>query len=211
MRLYLSSYRIPNIKKFSKFVGKKPADIKFGLILNAKDYKPKNERKEKLKELLEYFSGFGFDVEEVNLFDYKDEKKLLERFKEFDVLWFNGGNTFYLRWAIKESRTEKVLKKALESGVVYGGDSAGAIIVGPTLKYCDMADDPKVSPEIIYDGLNYLDVAILPHWGSEKYDYVLKDTETKLKKDGFKTTRLSDGEYLLVENGKILSARGPSK
>lgn len=203
MKLYLSSYRIPDPKAFSKFVGKDLSQIKLGLIFNAKDYKPKEEREIKLTDTLNYFNSLGINVEEISLLDYINKSaELLKKFKEFDVLWFNGGNTYYLRWALAKSKSEEVLKEALESGVVYGGDSAGAIVVGPTLKYYDTADDPKFAPEAIYDALNWVDVAILPHWGSREYDHVLRATEENLKADGYETRRLTNDEWLTFEVGK---------
>lgn len=204
MKLYLSSYRIPDVKAFIKFVGKEPEKIKLALILNAKDHKSKEERKEDKKELLTYFKSFGFQEEELNLLDYSDPKKLLEKFKEFDVLWFNGGNTYCLRWAVYESGAENVLKKVLKEGVIYGGDSAGAILAGPTLECYDKADDPQLAPKAIYAGLGLTNLAILPHWGSGEYDHVLGTVEKELQAKGFKTKRLTDSECLMVENNKIL-------
>lgn len=204
MKLYLSSYRIPNTKAFSEFVGKAPSQIRLALVLNAQDYKPKDMRAEKLEGLLKYFSNLGFCVEEINLLDYaNDNNGLFEKLKGFDVLWLNGGNVYYLRWVIEKSNAEKVLKEVLAGGVVYGGDSAGAIIAGPTLKYYETVDDPNIAPTLSYESLGLFDVSILPHWGSEKYHHVLENTEDHLQKDGFKTMRLSDFEYLLVDDGAI--------
>ncbi len=203
MKLYLSSYHIPNPQAFSEFVGKDLSSIKLGLIFNAKDHKTKEERVQKLAETIEYMSALGIKVEEVNLLDYIDKpEELLRKFKEFDILWFNGGNTYCLRWALAKSKSEEILREALESGVIYGGDSAGSIIVGPTLKYYDVADDPTRAPEAIYEGLNWVDVAVLPHWGSEEFGPVLGSIEDKLKADGYQTERLTDDEYLMFENGK---------
>lgn len=207
MKLFLSSYRIPDPKVFCEFVGKKPTDIKFALILNSKDYKPADEREKKLFELLGYFRGFGFDVQELNLLNFDNPKDLLNELKKYDVLWFNGGNVYYLRWVISKVGGEEVIREALNDGVIYGGDSAGAIIAGPTLKYYDIADVPTFAPETIYDGLNLVDLAILPHWNSGDFGLVVKEVEDKLIKDGFKTKRLTDTEYLLVENGKIKNSQ----
>jgi len=98
---------------------------------------------------------------------------------------------------------EKAIREALEKGVVYGGDSTGAIIAGPTLKHYDIADVPTFAPETIYEGLNLIDFAILPHWGSGEFGQKVKEVEDELIKDGFKTKRLTDKEYILVENGEI--------
>lgn len=205
MKLYLSSYLLPNTKAFSDFVGKEPSSIKIGLVINAKDHKPAVEREQKITFLLGYFRNLGFEVEEINLLDYPKGNNLLQKFKEFDVVWFCGGNTYSLRYAIEQSNCESILKQALNESVVYAGDSAGAIIVGPTLKYFDMADDPSVVPRLIYEGLNIVDFSVLPHWGSPAFSHALGDIERQLKDDGYKTIRLNDSEYLLVENNKIVS------
>ncbi len=206
MKLYLSSYRIPDIKAFSSFVGKDPSLIKIGLILNAHDYRSKEQRNLKREDVLNYFTQLNFNVQEIDLHDHKNGDGLLEKFREFDVVWLNGGNTYSLRWAVEQSNCEPILKQVLSEGVIYAGDSAGAIIVGPTLKYYDLADDPHVVPETIYEGLNIVDFAVLPHWGSEQFSPILEDLESKLNHDGYNTIRLNDYEYLLVEDGKIITA-----
>lgn len=199
VKLYLSSYRIPDPEKFVKFVGRPADEIRFGLILNAKDAKPKAERAMKRDELLDYFRGLGFKVEEIDLRDYKNGSGDLGlKFLEFDVVWLNGGNTYSLRSALAESRAEKPLKEAMKKGVAYGGDSAGAIAAGPTLKHFDNADDPTVVSKPVYEGLGFIDYAILPHCDSEKFGELLKETRRKLFADGFKTIRLNDDEALFV-------------
>lgn len=207
MKLFLSSYRISDPAQFAVFVGKKLNDIKLGLVFNSKDYKSKEERREKLEEHFVYYRNLGIQIEEVNLLHFKNLTELRNKFEEFDVLWFNGGNTYSLRWAITESGAEKVLREVLKNGIVYGGDSAGAILAGPTLKYYDAADDISVVPKVLYDGLGLTDVAVLPHWGSEEYGHILGGIEEKLQKDGFKTIRLADEEYLMIENGEIVSSK----
>ena len=79
------------------------------------------------------------------------------------------------------------------------------MITGSTLKYFDMADEPGSPPEMIYEGLGYLDLAIMPHWDSKDYGHVIGAIEGKLRGDGYETVRLTDEEYLLIEDGKILN------
>ena len=205
MKLYLSSYLLPNTKIFADFIGKESSTIKIGLVTNAKDDKSTIEKKQKIAFLLEYFKDLGFKVEVIDLLNYPKGHNLLEKFKEFDVVWFVGGNTYSLRWAIEQSNCESVLKQALNEGVIYAGDSAGAIIVGPTLKYFDTVDNPSAVPHLIYKGLNIVEFAVLPHWDSPAFSHILGDIEIKLKNDGYKTIRLNDDEYLLVEDGKVIN------
>lgn len=199
MKLYLSSYRIPDLRVFENFVGKEASKTKFALVLNSKDYKTSEERAQKRDELITYFSGLGFVVEELNLLDYVGGEGLLEKLKAYDVVWLNGGNTFCLRWALRECNGEKILREALEGGIVYGGDSAGAIVVGPTLKHFDNVDSPSVAKEVIYEGLGFIDFVILPHWNSPEYGEILQDTRAALEKEGYTTKELNDSQCLLIE------------
>lgn len=141
MKLYLSSNSIPDPEAFSKFVGKPLSKIRLGLILNAKDYKTSPERESKRKKISTFFKELGISVTDIDLRDYYHSNGIGLTLKGYDVLWFNGGNTYMLRKAIERSKCEEALKELLENGVVYGGDSAGAIIAGPTIRYFDKADD----------------------------------------------------------------------
>lgn len=206
MKFYFSSFRIPDIDIFASFVGKALPDISIGLILNAQDYKTDEKRAEKKQELFSYFKGLGFNIEEVDLREYDTEDELKSALKNYDVMWFNGGNTFCLRWVIDQSvLTKGLLKDVLKFGTVYAGDSAGAIIVGPTLKHFDAADDPDVVPEAIYDGLGLVDFVVLPHYESEKHGEIVKGIGKELEEDGRQTKPLTDEEFILMEDGEIIS------
>lgn len=204
MKLYLSSNNIPDPEVFSKFVGKPLSEIRLGLILNAKDYKSSEERESKRKKINAFFTRLGMQVTDIDLRDYYNNGGVSSALKGYDVLWFNGGNTYMLRKAIERSGCEESLKELLKKGVVYGGDSAGAIIAGPTIRYFDVADDPVVADEVNWNGLNLIDFVVLPHWGSEKYDASLRYAQKHLEDDGFKTVEICDAQYLLIEDGKIL-------
>jgi dipeptidase E len=207
MKLFLTSYRIPNLKVFCDFIGKPAEQIRFGLILNAKDHRDKNSRQLKAQELVTYFSEQGFLVEELDLRNYvSDNTDLLKKFLEFDVLWFNGGDTYCLREAIFKSGSELLITQAMSKGVVFAGDSAGAILAGPTLKYFDLVERPELTKNIIYSGLNLINFVVLPHWGSVEYGKGLEEIEIKLSKDQVKTVRLTDQEFLLIKDGQILNA-----
>lgn len=201
MKLYLSSEGIPDIEVFSKFVGEEPTEIKLGLIFHAKDYKPEAEREEKLKEAITYFENFGITVEVIDLFSKPTPEQLLK----YDVLWLNGGNTFYLRWAIVESGSEELLRSVFDQGVVYAGDSAGAVIAGPVIDKYETADDSSLAPYKISTGLNYFNLGLIPHWGSEEYATVLGSIEDSFKSDGYETIRMTDEECIMIENGQILT------
>lgn len=203
MKLFLTSEGIPDSNVFSKFVGKPADTIKLGLIFHAKDYKPESERSAKLEETTGYFEQFGIEVTVLDLFS-KPTKETLE---QYDVIWLNGGNTFYLSWALEESGMKDVLTEVFNSGVVYAGDSAGAVIAGPDIERYNTADDPTVAPQVVNSGLGYIQIGIIPHWGSEEYADVLGGIESSFIKDGYNTIRLSDDGYLLIEDGRVVEEK----
>lgn len=149
----------------------------------------------------------GFDVELVDIRQYKGtlpelKKKLVTK----DVIWLGGGNTYYLRWLLKDIGLDKLLADLAGQGIVYGGGSAGAIVAGPTLKYFETADNPKDAPELILDGLHFTDSVVVPHMDNAKFAAVIHDINVKLKADGFRTVPLRDAQALVIdgENQKVV-------
>ena len=51
------------------------------------------------------------------------------------LIWVNGGNVFLLRRAMQQSGLDNVIiERKSDDGFVYSGYSAGACVVGPTLR-----------------------------------------------------------------------------
>lgn len=177
MRLFLSSYRAGNYNdKLIELYGKS-SDV--AVISNAKDYKTTSERKIKMKEVLDFFSELGFKPKEIDLRIYFDKPEKLEKiiggYKNF---WLAGGNTFILRRALRQSGLELLLGDWVrQNKVVLGGESAGALIVGPTLdgsQMEDTSDSPDFVPKgynkkIIWEGLDYINYVPVPHYKDEDY------------------------------------------
>lgn len=203
MKMYLSSYRIPSLAAFEHFVGKPAAQTSVGLILNAKDATVPGVREVKVQEALDYFLERHFKAQEINLLSYHHVETLLADLKNFDVVWFCGGDIVSLRRAVAQSRLDKVISQLLDEGIIYGGDSAGAILAGPTLRHFDAPDDPT-TPQAIVDGLGLVSFAVVPHWGMEGWHDLVVSIKQKLDADGYETVCLTDNEFLLIEDGKIL-------
>src|SRR3989338_1674189 len=66
--------------------------------------------------------------------DGKNEDNIQEQLKKHDLVYLEGGNTFYLMKSIRESGFEKVLKEFLPKGVVYMGGSAGSYVACPSIE-----------------------------------------------------------------------------
>ena len=98
---------------------------------------------------------------------------------------------------MKQSGFDEIIKKVLESGIVYGGESAGACVAGNSLKGIELADNPLFSESVIWDGLKLIDKYILPHADNVVFAEAIEETR-KMNKDNPTLVELKDSEALVV-------------
>lgn len=90
--------------------------------------------------------------------------------KDFDVLFFSGGNTFYLLEKIQQAKCAKIIADFIENGKIYIGSSAGSLVAGPDILPIKDLDNIKKAPNIKrYKGLGLVDFVIFPHWGNDLF------------------------------------------
>lgn len=211
MKLHLSSYRIPVPEALFALLEKPPTECVVAVIPNAKDYKLPGERAQSLDELVYDLAALGFKSEVIDLREYESEDidQLAQKIASCDLAWFAGGNTFILRSELRRTGLDNVLIKLLENGLVYCGESAGAIVAGSSLEGAEIGDDPDVADEAIIQGLSYVPTIIVPHADSSEYvEYInhMKQTHP----DSSQLIYLNDSQALIVQEGqqKIVSATG---
>lgn len=198
MKLYLSSYHIPTPRDLQALIGKPAVDTKVGLITNAQDHRDDATRRTKVHETVTYLASLGFGaVTSIDLRDFDDQNVLEETLRQYDLLWAVGGNAFRLRHAMRVSGFDAVIRNVLERGVVYGGDSAGAAVVGNSLKGIELVDGSDTG-EIIWDGVSLIDHYIIPHVGSPDVAELINQV-IELHKDDPTTVKLNDFEALVVD------------
>lgn len=204
MKLFLSSRSISKnqVSYFTDLVGKQMKDISLVLIENAADPYVDNQKRF-VYETRAVFESLGLNITYLDLKLYHDKEKLYEYISKYDVVWFGGGNVFYLRWLMRESGFDKISKRLLTEGCVYGGGSAGAIVAGPTLAAFDVVDDPSLAPDIIYDGLSLTDKIIIPHWGMNVFQNKLEKIKRFYKSTEYTHYTLSDKEALIIQNNMV--------
>lgn len=173
MKLYLSSIRIPAPDDLSKLVGKPLEDISIALIANAKDYYTRRPRDFAVNDLVRYMKRLGLKVTLVDLREYSDGETLKKELVDHDLIWAMGGNTYMLRYEMRRSGFEDCIKDLLNAGVVYAGDSAGALVAGLSIAGIESADEPEFAEEIIEEGLNLVPFVILPHVDNPEFINVL--------------------------------------
>src|SRR5579871_6147169 len=174
MRLFLSSQDFgKHADAASKLAG---SNRRAAYIKNAQDYLPPAKRNFSTPEKTKMFAAVGLQLEEIDLRDYFGKSEELEkRLSDYGSFWSSGGNLYILRRAFAASGLDKILTKLLkEDKLLYGGWSAGAMIMTPDLKGPLWSDEDRTgiipkgySPEVIWHGLNLVPFYIVPHYGSE--------------------------------------------
>ena len=208
MNFYLSSFKIGNEEQKLIEITKN-GNKKVAYINNALDFATDLERKNKSDAIdVSDLQRIGFTVDILDLKEYfRNAEKLEQYLNQYDVIWVRGGNTFILAQAMKLSGFDKIIKKYFKENrnILYGGYSAGVCILGPTLKGIHLTDDTDQKPygdeyQTIWDGLNILEYAIVPHYKSNhpESEDIDKTIEYMIKnKIPFKA--LEDGEVIIIE------------
>jgi dipeptidase E len=199
VKLYLSSYRVPSPLELFSLVGRTAESIKVAVIPNAKDYYADRARQYKIKSAITSFNEIGIvNCQVVDLREHK-EAELLVKLGNYDLIWVLGGNTFCLMEAVVQSGFNKVIKSLLESGVVYGGDSAGAIIAGESLRGVEYCDEPEFAEKQIWEGMSLVSRIIVPHVGSQYYGTGV-DEMIKLHAKKNNLVKINDNQAFIVNS-----------
>lgn len=173
MKLYLSSKFIPSPDDLATLIGKSINTISVALIPNSKDFFAERARKYLVNDFVEQMDQLGLNVEVVDLRNYSDDSTLKQKLANYDLIWAMGGNTFNLRYEMRRSGFERIIHQLLDEGVVYGGDSAGALVAGISIAGVESADKPQFAEEVINEGLNLVPFFLLPHVDSPGYAHVV--------------------------------------
>jgi dipeptidase E len=174
MKLYLSSIRIPAPKDLARLLGRPSlAGVSVALIANAEDQYATRPRNFLVSDLISYMTELGLKVDEVDLRNYDNARDLKEALSRYELIWAMGGNTYMLRYEMQRSGFDKIIKDLLEKGIVYGGDSAGALVAGSSIAGVESADEPAFAKEVIKQGTNLVPFVVMPHVDNPEFDEVM--------------------------------------
>lgn len=193
-RIILTSSGInrDNLSRFSSYVGKPISEIKIAFIPTAAD--PEKDKKF-LFDGMDELKDFGLFYE---IYDIKGKTSELIKngLERFDVIWVNGGNTFYLLDQVRKSGFDKAVTDLLSVGKTYLGVSAGSIIAGPSVELAGWNPDWDKNDAGVTDfsALNLVDFVVSPHY-NEGDRLVI---EPHLKEVDYSVVALRDGEVIFV-------------
>ena len=110
------------------------------------------------------FKKLGASVTEIDI-STEAYSTIQAVFEDADVIYFTGGNSFFLMDQLRKTETDELLKKELANGKLMIGESAGAIICAPTIQYIEQMDEkPEDYSQEDNEGLDLIDFYFLPHY-----------------------------------------------
>ena len=90
-----------------------------------------------------------------------------------DLIYVSGGNTFYLLQELKRKGADKLIQEEIEGGKPYIGESAGAMILAPSIEYVRLMDETHVASELAsFAALGLISRYPLPHYRSFPFEEV---------------------------------------
>ncbi len=202
-KLFLSSSGIPEQYKeeFFSLLPQRNTPAKVAWITDAAEPYTKQGPTPWIDSSHKQLSSFGLELVPVRLLDYIGKtKQLNDILSPLDCIWIAGGNTHYIRYAMAKSGFDQIINELLEAGIVYGGESAGAMVAAPNIELSEEPSELTDVPEVIEEGLNLCDFLILPHWDVPGYKDYLVAIQRHHTKFGRDTRFLTNSEAVIINS-----------
>lgn len=215
MKLLLTSSGITNpsiAKALFELVGKKPGDTSLVVIPTASNIEMGD--KEWFIDDLVNLKNQQFKSIDIADISSLPDTLWKQKIEGSDVLFFEGGNTYYLMEWIKKSGLDNMLPELL-SKKIYVGVSAGSMVTNPnlilTVSQVLYSEDMDKSQDM--EALNLVDFYVIPHFKSSNFPGVREENIKKVTNDMGKkiyviddqsAVKVIDGDVEIVSEGKFL-------
>lgn len=188
-----------NVKEEILKILPKPANkIKLAHIITAKNPRMEENPDYIIKDR-QAMKDVGFHVEDIDI-KGKTEQELRKILADKDIIYVQGGNTFYLLKYVRESGFDKVAKELINKGIIYVGVSAGSIIAGPTIETANWknVDHNEVGLKDL-TGMSLVPFNLFVHYSPEHTRIIGEE----LPKSKYPLHILTDNQALLIKDGKV--------
>lgn len=144
----------------------------------------------------------GLMVDELEISTASAEE-ITSKLKQNDYIYVTGGNTFFLLQEMKRTGTDQLIKEEVNSGKLYIGESAGAIVASADIEYAKGMDSIDEAPNLeSFEALGLVDFYPVPHYNNPPFQVASKkiiDTYSST----LKLSPISNQEAILVNNVEI--------
>lgn len=181
-------------EKGYKLLGIPINEIRLGYITTAANDAPNRGYLETHKQTMK---KAGLDFEEMDI-EGKTNEELKQFLSDKNVIHVEGGNSFYLLKAMKETGFDKILTEKIRNGLIYVGTSAGAYIACPTIEMSTWTKQRNHYGMTNLSALNLVPFLVKAHY-TEKMKPIIQE---KMKDCRYPLRILRDGQGVLVEGEK---------
>ena len=154
-------------------------------------------------EAREVFKNLEMKLEELEISKLSEES-IKQKLSETNYLYISGGNSFFLLQALKEKNLISFIKERINEGMIYIGESAGAIVAAKNIDYSKWMDD---NIDILdknfkdFSALDLVDFYLVPHLGEfpfeEKTQTIVEKYKNKLN-----IVAINNSQAVIVEEDK---------
>jgi dipeptidase E len=118
-------------------------------------------------------------------------------------IYVTGGNTFYLLQELKRTGADKIICDEVNSGKLYIGESAGAMVASANTEYAKGMDNVKKAPDLSnFEALGLVDFYTVPHFTNSPFKKAAQkmiDTYSSV----LNLIPISNSDAVLVSNNEI--------
>ena len=144
----------------------------------------------------------GLTVDELEISTATTDE-ISSKIKNNDYIYVTGGNTFYLLQELKRTGADKLIIDEVNSGKLYIGESAGAMVVSANVEYAKGMDSIKKAPNLEnFDALGLVEFYAVPHYNNPPFKKAAQkiiDTYSST----LKLIPISNSQAILVNNNEI--------
>jgi len=206
MKLLLTSFGLNNetiANALLKLIGKEFNETKISVVPTAANIY--NGGKEWVINDLLNIKKQGFA--EIDIVDISalPKENWHPRLKKADILFFEGGDPFYLMKWIKKTGLDKLLPDLLKTRI-YVGSSSGAIVLGQKIpEKCKELYESNPEGMGNINGLGLVDFSFLSHYCEEGYPLTLDDEVGEEIAKDLKTTlyAIDNNSAIQIINNKL--------
>lgn len=120
-----------------------------------------------------------------------------------DYLYISGGNTFFLLQEIKRKNLISLIAEKVNQGMIYIGESAGAMIASADIEYAEGMDNKNIATDLKdTKALNLIDFYPLVHYGEFPFEEISKQREEKYK-NRLNLIKINNYQAIIVEGNQI--------
>ncbi|MEY8749766.1 Type 1 glutamine amidotransferase-like domain-containing protein [Alkalicoccobacillus gibsonii] len=130
------------------------------------------------------FSSLGIVVDMLEVSN-SPFSAIRDKLNKNDFIYVSGGNTFFLLQELRKSGADQLIIEQIHKGKLYIGESAGTIIMAPSITYIEHMDDKAKGTSLSDNkGLHLIEGYPVPHVGhvyfNESVEQIIEKYQSSL-------------------------------